>query len=101
MTPTNEMNASLYKGKTWTPPFLLSLRIFENNLHNDLLDSGASDYVVPFSICKKLGLNPVQTHKKVIQLDKTKVNAVGELKKCSCAGWIKPADLDLYGYLGS
>lgn len=33
-----------------------------------------------FSICKKLGLNPIQTNKKVIQLDKTEVNVVGELR---------------------
>lgn len=39
-TPTNEMNATLYKGKTGTPPFLLSLRIFGKNLHNYLLDLG-------------------------------------------------------------
>lgn len=35
---------------------------------------------MPFSICKNLVLTLVQTHKKVIQLDKTEVNVVGELK---------------------
>lgn len=79
MAPATNMNAALYRRKVGTP-FLLSLRICGKNLHNFMLDSRASGNVMPFSIYKKLGLNPVQTNKKVIQLDKTEVNVVGELR---------------------
>lgn len=81
-TTTTDMNAALYKTKTGTPPFLLSFKIFGKNLHNFLLDFGASSNVIPFSIFKRFGLIPVQTHKKVIQLDKTRVNVIGELEIC-------------------
>lgn len=67
VTPTNEMNATLYKGKTGTPPFLLTLRIFRKKLHNCLLDYGASGNIMPVLICRKLGLSPLQKNKKVIQ----------------------------------
>lgn len=80
VTPTIDMNATLYRGKMGTTLFLLSLIIFRNNLSNFLLDSRTSGNFMSFSIFKKLGLSLVQNHKKVIQLDKIKVNVVGELK---------------------
>lgn len=60
-------------------PFLLSVRIFGKLLHNCLVDSGASSNVMPKAICKKLGLIPIQTSKRVTQLDKTEVPVIEEL----------------------
>jgi hypothetical protein len=80
LATTTDMSSTLDEGKVVTPPFLFSLWIFGKNLHNCLLDSGALGNVMPFSICKNLGLTPTQTNRKFLQLDKTKVNVVGELK---------------------
>jgi hypothetical protein len=41
------------KSKSQTPPFLLTFEIFKQNVHNCLVDSGASSNVMPYSVCKK------------------------------------------------
>ena len=58
------------KGKPFVPPFLLMFEVFNRNLHNCLVDSGASSNVMPQSICKTLNVNPLKSDKHVIQLDK-------------------------------
>jgi hypothetical protein len=68
------------KGKPFVPPFLLTFEVFNRNLHNCLVDSGASSNVMPLSICKKLNTVPLKRDKHVIQLDKTQVKVMGELK---------------------
>ena len=42
------------KSKTKNPPFLLTFEIFNHNMHNCLVDSGASVNVMPISVCKKI-----------------------------------------------
>jgi hypothetical protein len=59
------------KGKPFVPPFLFTFEFFNRNLHNCLVDSGASSNVMPFSICKKLNVVPLKRDKHVIQLDRT------------------------------
>jgi hypothetical protein len=59
------------KGKTFVPPLLLTFKVFNQNLHNCLVDSGESSNVMPLSICKKLNVVPLKSDKHVIQLDKT------------------------------
>lgn len=68
-----------YQGKAETPSFLLSVRIFGKLLNNCLVDSGASGNVMHLTMCKRLGLIPTQTKKKVTQLDKREVHVIGEL----------------------
>ena len=46
------------KPKYKTPHFLLTFEIFNHNMHNCLVDSGASVNVMPLSICKKINGNP-------------------------------------------
>ena len=41
------------KSKNKNPPFLLTFEIFNHNVHNCLVDSGASVNVMPISVCKK------------------------------------------------
>ena len=46
------------KSRSQTPPFLLTFYIFNRNVHNRLVDSGASSNVMPYSVCKKLNAQP-------------------------------------------
>jgi len=45
-----------------------------------LVDSGASSNVIPLSICKKLNATPTKSDTCIIQLDRTEVKVIGELK---------------------
>ena len=40
--------------KCKTPPFLLTFEVFNHNVHNCLVDLGASVNVMPLSVCKKI-----------------------------------------------
>ena len=44
------------------------------------IDFGASLNVMPYSICKKLNFEPQMCRTKIIQLDRSHVNVLGELK---------------------
>jgi predicted aspartyl protease len=57
------------KSRSQTLPFLLTFEIFNRNVHNCLIDSGASSNVMPYSVCKKLNLEPQIIKTKIIQLD--------------------------------
>jgi hypothetical protein len=78
--PTVNVCSEDKKGKPFVPPFLLTFEVFNKNLHNCLVDSGASSNVMPLSICKKLNAIPLKSDKHVIQLDRTQVKVMGELK---------------------
>ena len=54
--------------------------VFNRNIHNFLVNSGASSNVMPLSICKKLSAAPVKSDKHVIQLNRTRVKVIGEMK---------------------
>jgi hypothetical protein len=68
------------RGKPFVPPFLLTFEVLNKNLHNCLVNSGASFNVMPLSICKKLNTTPLKSDKHVIQLDRTQVKVIRELK---------------------
>jgi hypothetical protein len=68
------------KGKPFVPRFLLTFELFNMNLHNCLVDSGASSTLIPLSVCKKLNVVPLKSDKHVIQLDRTQVKVMGELR---------------------
>ena len=68
-----------YQGKEEPAPFLLSVRMFGKLLHNCLIDSGASSNVMPLNICRRLGITPLDSNRRVTQLDKTEIPVVGEL----------------------
>ena len=46
------------KSRSQTPPFLLTFDIFNQNVHNYLVDSGDSSNVMPYSIYKNLNAQP-------------------------------------------
>jgi hypothetical protein len=68
------------RGRPFFPLFLLTFDVFNINIHNFLVDSGASSNVMPLSICKKLNAAPLKSDKHIIQLDRTQVKVIGELK---------------------
>jgi ribonuclease HI len=62
------------------PPFLLTFEIFNRNVHNCMVDSGASSNVMPWSVCQKINAEVEPSSLKIIQLDRTDVKVIGELK---------------------
>ena len=56
-----------------TPPFLLTFEIFNRNVHNFMVDSGASSNVIPYLVCMKLNAQPKNCKTKIIHLDRSHV----------------------------
>jgi predicted aspartyl protease len=46
------------KSNSHTPPFMLTFEIFNKNVHNFLVDSGASSNIIPYFVCKKINAQP-------------------------------------------
>jgi hypothetical protein len=65
------------RSSSHTPPFLLTYEIYNRNLHNCLIDSGASSNIMPASVCSKLNIEPQKSAIHIVQLDRTKVQVVG------------------------
>ena len=68
------------KSRSQTLPFLLSFEIFNHNVHNCLVDYGSSSNFIPLSICKNINGQPTPSPSEIIQLDKTFVKVIGEMK---------------------
>lgn len=68
------------KSKSMTPPFLITFEIFNMNVHNCLVDSNASSNVMPHVVAKRLQAIPDKTETRIMQLDRTNVRVIGELK---------------------
>jgi hypothetical protein len=62
------------------PPFLLTFEIFNRNVHNCMVDSGESSNVMPWFVCHKINTEVEPSTLKIIQLDRTSVKVVGELR---------------------
>ena len=68
------------KSRSQTFPFLLNFDIFNQKVHNYLVDSKVSSNVMPYLICKKLNEEIQMRKTKVIQLDQSHVKVLGDLK---------------------
>jgi hypothetical protein len=68
------------KGNHFVPLFLLTFEVFNENLHNCLFESGESSNIMSLYLCKKINTIPLKSDKHVIQLNKTQVKVMGELK---------------------
>ena len=68
------------KPKSKNPPFLLNFEIFNHNVHNCLVDLGASVNIMPLSVCKKINGKPKPSTWRVIQLDRMNVKVIGEME---------------------
>jgi hypothetical protein len=62
------------------PPFLLTFEIFNRNVHDCMVDSDASSNFMPLSICQKNNAEVKHSDLKIIQLDRTNVKVISELK---------------------
>ena len=62
-----------------TPLFLLIYDIFNRNVHNCLVDSSASSNIMPRTVCTKLNTTPQKSAIHIVQLDRKKVEVLGEI----------------------
>jgi hypothetical protein len=79
-TVSKKQQATTLSTRTNVPPFLLTFEIFNRNVHNCMVDSGASSNVMPWSICQKINVEVEPSTLKIIQLDRTNIKVIGELK---------------------
>lgn len=66
------------ENSSW-PTFLLSFEIFNCNVHNLLVDSGAIANVMLLSIAKNISAQWSETSVRIIKIDKKLVPTIGEL----------------------
>jgi hypothetical protein len=66
-------NASLtrQRSRSTSPPFLITFKIFNRNVHNCMVDSRDSSNVMPLKVCEKLNVKPEAFDIQIIQLDRT------------------------------
>ena len=69
--------------------------MYKKNLHNYLIDSGASCNVMPLTISKRLGIAPQPTSRVAIQLDKIEVKVISVLKYVHIQLTMKPRIQDI------
>jgi len=67
------------KSKSFNPPFLLTFEIFDQSIHNCIVESRASSNVMLYSVCKKLNATPTKCSMHIIQLDRYKVKEIDNL----------------------
>jgi len=67
------------RSNSHTPPFLLTYEIYNRNIHNCFIDSGASSNIMPASVCFKLNIEPQKSAIHIVHLDRTKVQVLGEI----------------------
>jgi hypothetical protein len=77
---TKNQQTSVVNTHRNVPPFLLTFKIFNKNVHNCMVDYGASSNVIPWSICQKINAEVQPSNLKIIQLDRTSVKVISELK---------------------
>jgi hypothetical protein len=77
---SKKQQTSVVNTRRNVPPFLLTFEIFNRNVHNCMVDSGASSNVMPWSVCQKINAEVQPSTLKIIQLDRTSVKVIGELK---------------------
>jgi hypothetical protein len=64
----------------YVPPFYVSLKIHDLNLHNAMLDSGTSHNLMPNVVMDELGLEVVAPYKDLFSFDSRKVKCLGLIK---------------------
>ena len=62
------------------PPFYISLNIHDKILHNCLLDSGASQNLMPKAVMDEIGLNITKPYHNLFSFDSKKIKCLGLIK---------------------
>ena len=57
----------------------MTLKIFNHNVYNHLVDLGALSNVMPYSVYRKLNVEPGNRSTNMIQKDRDQVKVIGEL----------------------
>jgi hypothetical protein len=68
-TTSKNPQATTLSTRKNVPPFLLTFKIFNRNVHNCMVDSGESSNVMPWSIFQKINTEVEPSTLKIIQLD--------------------------------
>jgi hypothetical protein len=71
-------------------PFYVSLYINGCRLNNCIIDSGASDNVMPYPVAKALGLTLTKAHGKCYSMDAKQVPLLGQIKDAQVALALHP-----------
>jgi ribonuclease HI len=79
-TASKKPQATTLSTRKNVPPFLLNFKIFKRNVHNCMVESRASSNVMPWSVCQKINAEVEPSSLKIIQLDRTDVKVIGEVK---------------------
>jgi hypothetical protein len=79
-TASKKPQATTLSTRKNVPPFLLTFEIFNRNVHNCKVDSGASSNVMPWSVCQKINTEVEPSSLNIIQLDRIDVKVIGKLK---------------------
>lgn len=66
----NDIALSGGRSRSHTPPLLLTYEVFNKNLHNCLVDLGASSNIFPESICAMLNVQPQKFAVRIVSLDR-------------------------------
>jgi hypothetical protein len=77
---SKKQQASTVNTRRNVPPFLLTFEIFNRSVHNCMVDSGASSNIMPWFVCQMINAEVQPSNLKIIQLDKTSVKVIGELR---------------------
>ena len=62
------------------PPFYVTLKIHDQNLHNSMFDLGASHNLMPKEIMDALGLDITRQYKDLYSFDSRRVKCLGLIK---------------------
>jgi hypothetical protein len=62
------------------PPFYISLNFHDMTLHNAMLDSGASNILMPKVVMENLVLDITRPYKYLFSFDSRKIKCVGLIK---------------------
>jgi hypothetical protein len=63
------------------PPFYVNLNFHVRTLHNSMLDSGASDNLIPKVVMENIGLDITRPYKDLVSFDSRKVKCLGLIKE--------------------
>ena len=62
------------------PPFYVTLKIHDQNLHNAMIDTGASHNLMPKQVMDALGLDITRKYKDIYSFDSRRVRCLGFIK---------------------
>lgn len=74
------VNIVMLEANSLCPLFVLSFKIFKYNVPNCLVNSTESMNVMPLSVTKQINVKWDKIDVRIIQLDKSLVQAIGEIK---------------------